>query len=109
MAPWMVIAALIGVGFLVLLVAPTLHRSINARSRATVEAKRVGRAHDLRASPEGATRSFADARIAMSVRDRLLLRGVRAEVVSEPNSTVLIYRAADGETLDSVIAELGID
>lgn len=109
MAPWMVIAALIGIGFVVLLVAPTLHRSMNARSRAAVEARRVDRANDLRHSPDGATRSFVDAKTAMSVRDRLLLRGVRAEVVPDGSSATLIYRAADAETLQSVVTELGID
>lgn len=105
----MVIVGLIGAGFAVLLVAPTLHRRINARSRAAVEAERVDRANTLRASADGMTRAFADASSAVSVRDRLLLRGVRAEIVPERAETLLIYRVGDQETVDGVLTELGID
>lgn len=107
MAPWMVIVGLIAIGFLVLLIAPTVHRSVNAKSRATVETARVDRANSLRDSVDGATRSFPDAATAVRVRDRLLLRGVRAEVISEKGLALLVYRSADEHTLDEVIAELG--
>ena len=107
MAPWMVIVGLIAVGFLVLLIAPTVHRSINARSRASVETARVDRANALRDSSDGATRQFGDAATAMRVRDRLLLRGIRTEVVPDRGNVVLIYRLADEPTLKDVIAELG--
>ena len=107
MAPWMVIVGLIAGGFLVLLVAPTVHRSINAKSRSSVEATRVDRAKSLRDSVDGATRSFSDAASAVQVRDRLLLRGIRTEVVPEGGQVVLIYHSADQSTLDEVIAELG--
>jgi len=108
MAPWMVIVALIATGFVVLLIAPTVHRSINAKSRASVEAARVGRANALRGSADGATRSFSNAAVAVRIRDRLLLRGVRAEVVPNEGSALLIYRSCDEQVLEDVITELGI-
>ena len=104
----MVIVGLIGAGFVVLLVAPSIHRNINARSRATAEASRVERANQLRSSPDGAVREFADAAAALRVRDRLLLRGVRAEAVPSGSRTALIYHASDEGTLNSVIRELDI-
>lgn len=106
MAPWMVIVGLIASGFLVLLIAPTVHRSINAKSRASVETARVDRANALRDSADGAIRSFPDAATAMRVRDRLLLRGIRTEVVPEKGHVVLIHHLADAAALDEVIAEL---
>jgi len=109
MAPWMVIVGLIGIGFVVLLVAPTVHRSINARSRASAEQVRVERAHLLRSSPDGASRTFPSFAAAVQVRDRLLLRGVRAEVVQDEGRAALIYAAGESETLESVMRELDID
>ena len=109
MAPWMVIVGLIGVGFVVLLIAPTIHRSINARSRASAEQARVARAELLRSSPEGSSRSFSSFAAAVQVRDRLLLRGVRAEVVPDEGRAALIYGVRDSETLESVMRELDTD
>jgi len=109
MAPWMVIVGLIGSGFVVLLVAPTIHRSINAKSRAGAETLRVERANALRNTPSGATRELSTAASAVRARDRLLLRGVRAEVVHEGGRTLLIYKVADNSVVDEVIDELGID
>jgi hypothetical protein len=109
MAPWMVIVALIGSGFVVLLVAPTIHRSINAKSRAGAEAARVERANALRNTPSGATRELSTAASAVRARDRLLLRGVRAEVVHEGGRALLIYNVADNVVVDEVIDELDID
>jgi hypothetical protein len=109
MAPWMVIVGLIGTGFVVLLVAPTIHRSINAKSRAEAEAARVERANALRNTSSGATRELSAAASAVRARDRLLLRGVRAEVVHEGGRTLLIFNVADSAVVDEVIDELGID
>lgn len=105
----MVIVGLIGTGFLVLLVAPTVHRRINARSRASAEASRVARANELRSSSDGAVREFDDGAAAIRVRDRLLLRGVRAEVVRGPDHVSLIHRAVDAAVVDAVIDELDTD
>lgn len=104
----MVIVALIGAGFVVLLIAPTLHRSINARSRADAEAVRVSRAQALRTSPDGTAREFSTAAGALKTRDRLLLRGVRSEVVHEEGQTLLIHRVHDGAVVEAVMNELGI-
>ena len=105
----MVIVGLIGAGFVVLLVAPTIHRNINAKSRATAEAGRIARANELRASSDGSVREFTDAASAVRVRDRLLLRGVRAEVVPGHGHTALVYHAGDEPVIDEVIRELGND
>lgn len=105
----MVIVGLIAIGFVVLLVAPTVHRRINVRSQATAEASRVARANALRSSADGAVREFGDASAAIATRDRLLLRGVRAEVVPSAGSTSLIYHKDDSAVLEAVLTELGID
>lgn len=107
MAPWMVIAALIGTGFAVLLIAPTVHRRINVRSRSEAERARRDRVANLRDSPDGASHSFASARHAVAVRDVLLLRGVRAEVVSTDTSTELVYRREDADAVEAAVSELG--
>ena len=104
----MVIAGLIGIGFAVLLIAPTVHRRINMRSRETAEASRVARAEALQSSSDGQTSTFDAASDAISVRDRLLLRGVRSEVVSQSGKIALIYKASDAETVSVVMDELGI-
>ena len=109
MSPWMDIAALIVGGFIVLLIAPTLHRRINARSREAAESKRVERAATLRDSNEGTSRRFESAYHAVKVRDRLLIRGVRAEIVAVEGPTTLIYKIADEQVVLDVMAELGID
>jgi|GEM_PF-1303593 len=109
MAPWMVIVGLIVIGFVVLLVAPTVHRRINANSRAIAETGRIERAKALRDSPNGASRTFDTARQAVRVRDRLLLRGVRSELLSEDGDAALIFNSADATVVDSVLDELGIE
>lgn len=108
MAPWMVIAALIGAGIVVLLIAPTIHRRINTKSRETAESTRIARAQALRESHDGVSRIFANASHAVKLRDRLLLRGVRAEVISEGGQTILIYRSAEEPVVLSLMNELDI-
>lgn len=104
----MIIAALVGAGILVLLVAPTIHRRINAKSRESAETRRIERAHTLRESPDGESTVFDTANHAVLVRDRLLLRGVRAEVTQEDGRTTLIYRSVDAPIVKSLMNELGI-
>jgi hypothetical protein len=108
MAPWMVIVGLIGTGFVVLLVAPTIHRRINARSRHDAETARLERAARLRDSSGGGSTTFTTSSDAVRVRDRLLLRGVRSEMIYEDERTLLVYPAEDAVTVESVITELGI-
>ncbi|MFT7473347.1 MAG: hypothetical protein ACI81L_000262 [Verrucomicrobiales bacterium] len=108
MAPWMVIVGLIGTGFVVLLVAPTIHRRINARSRHDAETARLERATRLRNSRDGASSTFNSGADAVRVRDRLLLRGVRSELIYEGEQTLLVYPGEDGLVVEGVIAELGI-
>lgn len=104
----MVITGLIVAGFVVLLIAPTIHRRINAKSRESAEAKRVARAHELQTSTEGESRLFDVAADAVKMRDRLLIRGVRSELVTENGQTTLIFRSADAETVTAVLEELDL-
>ncbi len=109
MQPWMIIAALIGVGILVLLVAPTIHRRINANSRAAAEQGRRDRADALRRSSSGAERLIADAGVAVRIRDLLLLRGVRVELVRESEGVVVVYERTHEDALERAIAEIEND
>lgn len=109
MAPWMVITGLIVTGFVVLLIAPTIHRRINTKNRETAEANRVERAQRLQNSTDGESRQFDSASDAVAMRDRLLLRGVRAEVVSDGAQATLIFNSNDANIVDAVRAELGIN
>jgi len=104
----MVITGLIVIGFVVLLIAPTIHRRINEKSRHEAEAHRVARAQALQNSNDGESRQFRSVSDAISMRDRLLLRGVRSEVVDENGTTMLIYPAADSETVAAVAVELDL-
>lgn len=108
MAPWMVIVGLIGTGFVVLLIAPTIHRRINARSRHDAETARLERATRLRDSSNGGSTAFVGGADAVRVRDRLLLRGVRSEMIYEDERTLLVYPSDDQDIVDSVVTELGI-
>lgn len=104
----MILALLIGAGFVTLLVAPTLHRRNKQKSRREVAQARTERARERRA--EGAaSRSFGEAAECVRVRDRLLLRGVRAEVLEEDGSWLLLFDGNDAETVDAAIAEVGTD
>lgn len=108
MQPWMILALLIGAGFATLLVAPTIHRRINERSRREVHASRMARASSLR--DEGAaSRRFTTSSSCVRVRDRLLLRGVRAEMLEEAHEFHLVFDPAHSEIVDGVIAELGTE
>lgn len=109
MAPWMVITGLIVTGFVVLLIAPTIHRRINTKNRETAEANRVERAQRLQKSTDGESRRFDSASDAVAMRDRLLLRGVRAEVVNEGGQATLIYNSKDASTVDAVLVELDLN
>lgn len=104
----MVIAGLLAIGFVVLLVAPTIHRRNTASSRLRAEEERVERAKQLRDSPEGSSKWFARTAHAVSARDRLLLRGVRSEVLAEGDGSILIYAEIHEERVAGVLSELGI-
>ena len=105
MQPWTILALLIGVGFVTLLIAPTIHRRINTNSRAEAEAQRVDRARERR-SGGAATRSLNSARECLRLRDRLLLRGVRAEVLEDDGGWVLLFDPQDAAIVDAAIGEL---
>lgn len=101
----MVITGLLVIGFVVLIIAPTVHRRVNARSRHTAESQRLDRATALRDSPAGASRSFARATDAVAVRDQLLLRGVRCEVIADEPGADLVYRREDDDVVSALLEE----
>lgn len=105
----MIVALVVGAGFVVLLIAPTIHRNINAKSRREAESVRVSRAEELRSSPNGAVAEFGRAGDAALLRDRLLLKGVRAELLQENGRTVLIYDKHNTETVEGLRSELDSD
>lgn len=79
--PWMIFVGVLVVGFFVLLIAPTIHRRINTKSRTEAQAARQTRADELLRSDAGESRRVATAADGALLRDRLLLRGVRSELV----------------------------
>ncbi len=108
MQPWMILALLIIAGFVTLLVAPTIHRRINASSRRQVAQSRTDRARQ-RQEDGAASREFTDAATCVKVRDRLLLHGVRAEVLKDSDRWLLLFDADDSDAVDAAIAELGTE
>ena len=101
----MILALLIGGGFITLLVAPTIHRRINASSRRQVAESRADRARERKVSG-AASRAFTDARECVRARDRLLLHGVRAEILQDSGDWLLLFDDEDTEVVDAAIAEL---
>ena len=98
----MIVALVVGAGFIVLLIAPTIHRRINENSRNAAESARLSRANELRNSADGATLVFDRAADATMLRDRLLLRGTRAELVEENGKVLLVYSKADQDVVTDV-------
>lgn len=105
----MIVAVVIGIGFVVLLIAPTIHRRINENSREQAKAAKETRAAALLESPDGASLSFPDAKSAAQLRDRLLIRGVRAELLWVAPHTLVVFDKSDEEQVLTVKSELGID
>lgn len=105
----MIIAAIIAAGFGVLLVAPTLHRRSNARSREQALRTRHSRAEAILKSSTGSSRGFTRSADAARVRDHLLLHGVRAELLPRSGETLIVFAAEHGDAVDAAIDELGID
>lgn len=101
----MILALLLGAGVVVLLIAPTLHRRSVESSRAGLAASRDRRVAALRNSADGVEFPL-DGRDALRVRDALLLRGVRTEVVTEGQTATLVGRVDDRSTIEAAIAEL---
>ncbi len=104
----MIVALVVGAGFVVLLIAPTIHRKINEKSRRAREDSRVARAEALRTSADGTVLSFERSAHAAQLRDRLLLSGVRAELIQEEGHTLVVYNQNDEETVVAVRAELDL-
>ncbi len=101
----MVIVTVMVLGFVVLLIAPTVHRRRAVRSRETVAADREARARKRR-DDGAASRSMTDHQLAIRARDSLLLRGVRAELLREGSSTALVFDPVDESTVDDVLSGL---
>ncbi len=102
----MIIGVVIGLGFVVLLVAPTLHRRINANSRQRARSAKETRATELLNSKEGSSVRFDNGGDAARLRDRLLIRGVRSELVSQSSSTLVVFHRDDQEQVRAVTDEL---
>ena len=102
----MIVAIVVGIGFVVLLIAPTIHRRINENSRQQARDLKESRAAALLDSPEGSSLAFGDARQAAQLRDRLLIRGVRAELLRTPNETLVVFHTQDEPTVTRVTNEL---
>ena len=104
----MIVALVIGAGFVVLLIAPTIHRKINAKSRQEAESKRLDRAESLRSSSSGEVLAFTKASEAALLRDRLILVGVRSELLQEDGQTLVVYNSVDEKKVEALVTELGI-
>ena len=105
MQPWMILALLLGAGAVVLLIAPTLHRRSVAKSRAGLAASREQRVAQLRASAAGIEFPLGT-RDALRIRDALLLRGVRTEVVNDGAQAMLVGNVDDRTAIEAAIDEL---
>lgn len=105
MQPWMILALLLGAGVVVLLIAPTLHRRSVASSRAGLADARDRRVAELRSGPDAIEFDLAG-KDALRVRDSLLLRGVRTEVVQAATGATLVGHVADREAIADAIAGL---
>lgn len=96
--------ALLLVGCVVLLiVAPRLHRRSLDRARSRAEAARARRIDELRDRPDSIETVVPETVAALEVRDALLLRGVRAEIVALPGATVLVHSPDDDPIVRDVI------
>lgn len=105
----MIVAVVIAIGFVVLLIAPTIHRRINAKSREQARVAKESRAATLLKSPDGVSLSFESATSAAQLRDRLLIRGVRSELLPAAPHTLVVFNKSDEEMVLAVKSELGID
>lgn len=106
MSPSTIIFTLLGLGFVVLLVAPRLHRRSNARSLADAERQRSDRITKMRGSPTSAEVTVGSKGLAVRARDVLLLRGVRTEILVVPDEVVLLTTNAERSVVESVVDEL---
>ena len=106
--PWMIFVGVLVVGFFVLLIAPTIHRRINTKSRTEAQAARQTRADELLRSDAGESRRVATAADGALLRDRLLLRGVRSELVVDDDGPLVAFEVEDAGVVDAVIDELDI-
>lgn len=104
----MIVAVVIGIGFVVLLIAPTIHRRINENSREQARAAKQSRASELLQSADGASLSFENATSAAKLRDRLLIRGVRSELLPDAGKTLVVFDRSDEDKVLAVTRELGI-
>jgi hypothetical protein len=101
----MILALLLGAGVVVLLIAPTLHRRSVANSRAGLAGARDRRVSELRSGPDGIEFELAG-KDALRVRDSLLLRGVRTEVVRSTAGATLVGHSSDRAAIMAAIDEL---
>ncbi|MBT8478950.1 MAG: hypothetical protein KJO06_08540 [Gemmatimonadetes bacterium] len=102
----MIIAIVIALGFIVLLVAPTMHRRSIQKSRAEAAAKKVERAASFRREQSTEEHVAINAAEAVQARDALMLRGVRSEVVADDDGVVLLASEDDRQAVTAAFAAL---
>ncbi|MGI9604970.1 MAG: hypothetical protein ACR2P0_02405 [Acidimicrobiales bacterium] len=105
MPPWTILALILGIGFVVLLFAPRLHRRSMARSRESMESARLARVAAMRSKPSVIEIDVDSAVNAARIRDALLLRGVRVEIATDEDRHVLVTHESDETAVRSVIEE----
>ena len=109
MQPWIVIAILLTTGAALLVVAPRLHRRSLERARRRLERDHRRRVEALRARPGADEVRVADRATAVRARDRLLLRGVRVEIVESTEGVVLVHTASDSDEVADAVAAVATD
>ena len=108
MSPTQIIVGLMVLGVLVLLVAPTLHRRSTNKSRVARRDQRLERVAELRQQGRTAEYRMSGTQAARA-RDALLLQGVRAELDSDSESSLLIVDREDAEACEKALTQIGIE
>ena len=108
MSPTQIIVGLMVLGVLVLLVAPSLHRRSTNKSRIARRDQRLERVAEMREQDRTAEYRMSAAQSAR-VRDSLLLQGIRAELDSDSESSLLIVDIDDAGECEAALTQIGIE
>ena len=100
------LAGLMTLCLVLLIVAPRAHRRVLERVRRSSAREQQRRIDDLRTRSDVAEIGPIDAAIGARVRDTLLLRGVRVELVEASGGARLVYAAEYAADVEAVVAEL---
>jgi hypothetical protein len=105
----MIVAGLLVVGAALLLVAPRWHRQVLGRAQTRADVARRQRVDELRARPGSAALAVPGIGLAHHAARRLLLRGVRVEIVDDSDGVTLVHDAESSEAVAAVVRELMAD